>query len=232
MVDLTIKNVTIQSGGASGWNLAGIYLKGNARLNLTLEGTNTLVGLDEGAGIEVEKGATLVITDQSNGSLKAVGGAYGAAGIGGKAGSTGYEGKELETGTIIIEGGTIEAEGGTYWVSHSLDHNGGAGIGTGLYGIGGTIKILGGTITAKGGEETGAGIGGGAGGSVDTIVIGGANGEAPDITVSSYYSARGYMGAAIGSGWNGVSDLQLSCGDIQILSGSVTVKGGNIGYGV
>ena len=190
------------------------------------------MGLDDGAGIEVEKGATLVITEQSTGSLKAVGGAYGAAGIGGKAGSTGYEGKELETGTIIIEGGTIEAEGGTYWVSHSLDHNGGAGIGTGLYGIGGTIKILGGTITAKGGEETGAGIGGGAGGSVDTIVIGGANGEAPDITVSSYYSARGYMGAAIGSGWNGVSDLQLSCGDIQILSGSVTVKGGNIGYGV
>lgn len=203
-VDLTIKNVTIKSGGdgARGWDLAGIYLKGNAKLNLTLEGTNTLLGLDEGAGIEVEKGATLVITDQSNGSLKAVGGAYGAAGIGGKAGSTGYEGKELETGTIIIEGGTIEAEGGTYWVSHSLDHNGGAGIG------------------------------GGAGGSVDTIVIGGANGEAPDITVSSYYSARGYMGAAIGSGWNGVSDLQLSCGDIQILSGSVTVKGGNIGYGV
>ena len=55
-VDLTIKNVTIKSGGASGWNLAGIYLKGNAQLNLTLEGTNTLVGLDEGAGIEVEKG--------------------------------------------------------------------------------------------------------------------------------------------------------------------------------
>ena len=233
MVDLTIKNVTIQSGGASGWNLAGIYLKGNARLNLTLEGTNTLVGLDEGAGIEVEKGATLVITDQSNGSLKAVGGAYGAAGIGGKAGSTGYEGKELETGTIIIEGGTIEAEGGTYWVSHSLDHNGGAGIGTGLYGIGGTIKILGGTITAEGGRETGAGIGGGAGGGVDTIVIGGENGEAPNITVSSYNNkTSGYQGAAIGTGWNGVSDLKLSCGDIRILSGSVTVKGGNIGYGV
>ena len=233
-VDLTIKNVTIKSGGdgARGWDLAGIYLKGHAQLNLTLEGDNTLWGLDHGAGIEVEKGATLVITDQSNGSLKAVGGAYGAAGIGGKAGSTGYEGKELETGTIIIEGGTIEAEGGTYWVSHSLDHNGGAGIGTGLYGIGGTIKILGGTITAKGGEETGAGIGGGAGGSVDTIVIGGTNVEAPDITVSSYNSAWGYLGAAIGSGWNGVSDLQLSCGDIQILSGSVTVKGGNIGYGV
>ena len=48
-VDLTIKNVTIQSGGARGWNLAGIYLKGNAQLNLTLEGKNTLLGLDEGA---------------------------------------------------------------------------------------------------------------------------------------------------------------------------------------
>ena len=43
-VNLTIKDVTIKSGGngASGWDLAGIYLKGNARLNLTLEGENTL----------------------------------------------------------------------------------------------------------------------------------------------------------------------------------------------
>ena len=181
-VDLTIKDVTIKSDGASGWNLAGIYLKGNAQLNLTLEGKNTLLGLDEGAGIEVEKGATLVITEQSNGSLKAVGGAYGAAGIGGKAGSSGYEGanEEYGTGKIIIKGGTIEAEGGTYWVSHSLEHHGGAGIGTGMYGIGGTIEILGGTITAKGGEETGAGIGGGSGGGVDTIVIGGI--ELNDVT--------------------------------------------------
>ena len=53
------------------------------------------------------------------------------------------------------------------------DYHGGAGIGTGLYGIGGTIKILGGRITAEGGRQTGAGIGGGAGGGVDTIVIGG-----------------------------------------------------------
>ena len=29
-----------------------------------------------------------------------------------------------------------------------------------------------------------------------------------------------------------MSDLKLSCGEIQILSGSVKVKGGNIGYGV
>ena len=234
-VDLTIKNVTIKSDGARGWNLAGIYLKGNARLNLTLEGTNTLVGLDDGAGIEVGKDATLVITEQSTGSLKAVGGAYGAAGIGGKPGTTGYEGadKNYGTGTIIIKGGSIVAEGGAYQVSQSTRYHGGAGIGTGLYGIGGTIEILGGRITAAGGRETGAGIGGGAGGGVDTIVIGGTEGEAPNIAVSSYNNGElGYPGAAIGTGWNGVDGLQLSCGDIRILSGSVEVTGGNIGYGV
>lgn len=235
-VDLTIKDVTIKSGGAGarGWDLAGIYLKGNARLNLTIEGDNTLLGLEHGAGIEVEKGATLVVTEQSDGSLRAVGGAYGAAGIGGKAGSTGYEGanEEYGTGKIIIKGGTIEAEGGAYWV-YAYNYHGGAGIGTGLYGIGGTIEILGGRITATGGKQTGAGIGGGAGGSVDTIVIGGKNSEAPNITVSSYKNEEsGYLGAAIGSGWNGVNGLQLSCGDIRILSGSVEVTGGNIGYGV
>ena len=54
------------------------------------------------------------------------------------------------------------------------------------------------------------------GGSVDTIVIGGAEGKAPNITVSSYNDGKsGYLGAAIGSGWNGVTDLKLSCGDIR-----------------
>lgn len=80
----------------------------------------------------MEKEATLVITENSIGSLKAVGGACGAAGIGGKAGSTGYEGanEEYGTGKIIIKGGTIEAEGGAYWV-YTYNYHGGAGIGTG-----------------------------------------------------------------------------------------------------
>ena len=75
----------------------------------------------------MEKGATLVITEQSNGSLKAVGGAYGAAGIGGKADAVSYfhgaletknfDGTKYGTGRIIIKGGTIAAEGGAYWVS-------------------------------------------------------------------------------------------------------------------
>ena len=99
------------------------------------------MGLEHGAGIEVEKGATLVITEQSNGSLKAVGGAYGAAGIGGNADAVSYfhgaletkdfDGTKYGTGTIIIKGGTIAAEGGVYWVSGVTDYQGGAGIGTG-----------------------------------------------------------------------------------------------------
>ena len=166
-------------------------------------------------------------------ALTAVGGAYGAAGIGGNAGSTDSEGTNYGTGKIIIKGGTISADGGAYWVPQTRDYEGGAGIGTGRYGIGGTIEILGGTITAEGGKQTGAGIGGGMGGCVDTIVIGGTEGEAPKIAVSSYNNGEsGYLGAAIGSGWNGVNSLKLSCGDIQILSGSVEVTGGNIGYGV
>ena len=64
-------------------------------------------------------------------------------------------------------------------------------------------------------------------------MIGGTEGEAPNIAVSSYNNGElGYPGAAIGTGWNGVDGLQLSCGDIRILSGSVEVTGGNIGYGV
>ena len=233
-VNLTIENVNVGYGTDIIDDAAGILLKGKAKLNLTVQGKNSLAGTYSGAGIGVEKDATLVITEQSTGSLKAVGGACGAAGIGGKAGSTGYEGakEEYGTGKIIIKGGIIEAKGGAYWVD-TYKYHGGAGIGTGLYGIGGIIEILGGSITAEGGKETGAGIGGGAGGGVDKIVIGGAKGEAPDITVSSYkHSTQGYLGAAIGSGWNGVNGLQLSCGDIRILSGSVEVTGGNIGYGV
>ena len=232
-VNLTIDNVNVGYGTDIIDDAAGILLKGKAKLNLTVKGENTLKGTYGGAGIGVEEKATLIITKESTGSLTATGGGYGAAGIGGK-GTASDEGADnnCRTGTIIIKGGTIEAEGGAYWV-YTYNYHGGAGIGTGLYGIGGTIKILGGRITAEGGRETGAGIGGGAGGSVDTIVIGGEKDEAPNITVFSYNDKKsGYQGAAIGTGWNGVSGLQLSCGDIRILSGSVEVTGGNIGYGM
>lgn len=82
-VNLTIENVNIGYNN-SGWDLAGIYLGGNAKLNLTIKGENTLAGADMGAGIEVGEKATLVISRDSTGTLTATGGGYGAAGIGGR----------------------------------------------------------------------------------------------------------------------------------------------------
>ena len=221
-VDLTIENVEIGYDHA-GWNLAGILLKGNAKLNLTIKGDNTLSGADQGAGIEVGEKATLIITEESTGTLKATGGGYGAAGIGGRAGLATSEGIEShKTGTIVIKGGDIQATGGRF--NLRMNNYGGAGIGTGVYGIGGKIQILGGTIKAQGGEDTGAGIGGGDNGTVDSIQIGGKDGEEPQIT------ALADKGAAIGSGYNIRNNLSLSCGEIKILSGDIKASG-NIGHG-
>ncbi len=107
-VNLTIENVNIGYNN-SGWDLAGIYLGGNAKLNLTIKGENTLAGADKGAGIEVGENATLVISRDSTGTLTATGGGYGAAGIGGRGAFISSEGggrknEAYKTGTIEIFG--------------------------------------------------------------------------------------------------------------------------------
>ena len=227
-VDLTIENVNISYDSIIIDDAAGILLKGNAKLNLTVKGENSLKGTYGGAGIGVEENATLIITKKSTGSLTATGGGYGAAGIGGRA-TVPLNGdiKSYKTGTIEIQGGNIHAVGGDCWFKGSATRLGGAGIGTGMYGIGGTVRILGGTVKAEGGRDTGAGIGGGDNGAVDLIQIGGKNGEAPEVEASSWNVK---YGAAIGSGRNAQFDLKLSCGTINIFSGNLKVKG-NIGYG-
>lgn len=228
-VNLTIDNVNVDYGTKIIDDAAGILLKGKAKLNLTVKGDNSLNGTYGGAGIGVEEKATLIITKESTGSLTATGGGYGAAGIGGRATAPEYGNiiKSYKTGTIEIQGGNIHAVGGDCWLTNSPIHLGGAGIGTGMYGIGGTVRILGGTVKAEGGRETGAGIGGGDSGAVDLIQIGGTNGEAPKVEASSWNVK---YGAAIGSGRNGLLNLNLSCGAINIFSGNLKVKG-NIGYG-
>lgn len=228
-VSLTIENVNIGYQNA-GWDLAGIYLGGNAKLNLTIKGENTLSGADKGAGIEVGEKATLVITSDSTGTLTATGGGYGAAGIGGRGAFISSEGgaaknESYKTGIIEILGGTIQAEGGRYQIYS--DYLGGAGIGTGVDGCGGSIRILGGNIEATSGRSDGAGIGGGSNGMVDLIRIGGSDTEGPTVTASAYNTQ---LGAAIGTGLNSTSGLKLSCGTIEILRGDVTASG-NIGYG-
>ena len=229
MVNLTIDNVNVGYGTDIIDDAAGILLKGKAKLNLTVKGENTLKGTYGGAGIGVEEKATLIITKESTGSLTATGGGYGAAGIGGRATAPDYENTIIsyKTGTIEIQGGNIHAVGGDYWFRGSAVRLGGAGIGTGMYGIGGTIRILGGTVKAEGGIATGAGIGGGDNGAVDSIQIGEENGEAPEVEASSHDVK---YGAAIGSGRNAQLNLKLSCGTINIFSGNLKVKG-NIGYG-
>ena len=228
-VNLTIEDVNVGYGTDIIDDAAGILLKGKAKLNLTVKGENSLKGTYGGAGIGVEEKATLIITKESTGSLTATGGGYGAAGIGGRATVPDYENTIIsyKTGTIEIQGGNIHAVGGDYWFKGSAVRLGGAGIGTGMYGIGGTVRILGGTVKAEGGRETGAGIGGGDNGAVDSIQIGEKNGEAPEVEASSY---NVQYGAAIGSGRNAQLNLKLSCGTINIFSGNLKVKG-NIGYG-
>lgn len=228
-VNLTIEDVNVGYGTDIIDDAAGILLKGKAKLNLTVKGDNSLKGTYGGAGIGVEEKATLIITKESTGSLTATGGGYGAAGIGGRATVPDYENTIIsyKTGTIEIQGGNIHAVGGDYWFRGSAVRLGGAGIGTGMYGIGGTVRILGGTVKAEGGRETGAGIGGGDNGAVDSIQIGEKNGEAPEVEASSY---NVQYGAAIGSGRNAQLNLKLSCGTINIFSGNLKVKG-NIGYG-
>lgn len=228
-VNLTIEDVNVGYGTDIIDDAAGILLKGKAKLNLTVKGDNSLKGTYGGAGIGVEEKATLIITKESTGSLTATGGGYGAAGIGGRATVPDYENTIIsyKTGTIEIQGGNIHAVGGDYWFRGSAVRLGGAGIGTGMYGIGGTVRILGGTVKAEGGRETGAGIGGGDNGAVDSIQIGEKNGEAPEVEASSWNVK---YGAAIGSGRNAQLNLKLSCGTINIFSGNLKVKG-NIGYG-
>ncbi len=149
--NVTISNLVLN---ATNLNAAAIAVSTNATLNLTISGTNNLVGSSNHAGINVPTNATLVVTEQSDGYLRVMGGMYGD-GIGG--------GDEGDVGVINIFGGTIEANGGAN----------GAGIGGGVSSSGGVINIFGGTVIANGGES-GAGIGGGyQGDGADVIITGG-----------------------------------------------------------
>ena len=79
-----------------------IRLVNGAKLNLILEGENTLKGGNMCAAIEVPEGCTLTIS--GNGSLTATGGE--GAGIGASSLRNG------SLGTIVIDGGDIKAYGG------------------------------------------------------------------------------------------------------------------------
>ena len=145
------------------------------------------------AGIVVTTGNSLTIFAQSAGTgrLEANGGSI-SAGIGGS--------YSQACGTVTINGGTIVANGDS-----------GAGIGGGYQQAGGTVTINGGNVTASG-NNSGSGIGGGAGSATgiggDVFVYGG--------TVTAI---GGYSTAGIG-GYTGADQGTLTVGE------NVVVKAG------
>ncbi len=214
---ITISNLDIQiphdknDETASTW-VPAIRLVNGAKLNLILEGENTLKGGDMCAAIEVPEGCTLTISGE--GRLKATGGE--GAGIGASSRRNG------SLGTIVIEEGDIEAYGGMM----------AAGIGGSAEGGSGTIIINDGTVYAKGGHGSyykdiqnvygGAGIGGGANGCVDKIAINGGN-----VTAYGGYATNAgrHPGAAIGTGGGGgktIGEGKYKYGEIEINGGTVS----------
>lgn len=213
---ITISDLDIQipidnnATTATNWKPA-IRLGDGAKLNLILEGKNTLKGGDMCAAIDVPEGCTLTI--RGEGSLKATGGV--GAGIGASSMRKG------SLGRIEINGGNIEAYGSGM----------AAGIGGGLEGGIGTIVINGGTVYAQGGYGSypkdinhvygGAGIGGGPFGCVDKIEINGGN-----VTACGGYvtNAKRRPGAAIGTGGGGAKLI----GEGKYKYGDIVIKGGTV----
>ena len=203
--------------------IPAIQLGNGAKLNLILEGTNTLKGGNMRAAIEVLEGCTLTIS--GDGSLKATGG--GGAGIGASRMKNG------SLGTIEINGGNIEAYGGGMAAGIGGSVDSGNNIeGDVVVGGKGTIVINNGTVYAQGGHGSynrdprnvygGAGIGGGAYGCVDRIEINGGK-----VTAYGGYAKNPGRrpGAGIGTGGGGAKPIdkgKYKYGDIVINGGTVS----------
>ena len=187
-------------------------------------------GIGGGHGVIVDQGTYYILTDGGNGGAVTIqGGTVNATG--GRSGAGIGAGQCGSGGQITIEGGAVTALG-----------LGGAGIGGGYCepfliagdtfvlagtGDGGTIRISGGVVNASSQDNgidlaTGAGIGGGFGGTGGTIELSGG-----EITaVSDPNDATIYTSAGIGGGgWN-------DGGTTTISGGTVTAIGGDGGAGI
>ena len=224
-VEVKLDNVNIDT---SKQNKAAVSVTGSGNTTIELDGSNTLKSGNGYAGLEHNKTDTsgeLTIQDNDkNGSLKAVGGQFGAGiggagaandaqvkitggkitATGGEYGGAGIGGGFKGSGDVTITGGEIHANGGNY----------GAGIGGGEYSSG-KVTISGGEINATGGY-LGAGIGGGEKGSGDVTITGG------EITSAT----GGKYGAGIGGG-------EYSSGKVTIEGNTeVNAAGGTGGAGI
>lgn len=208
---ITMYDASIDTSGET--NASAFSIASGASVELVIAGQVTLKSCTPRAGLSVPTGATVVISEKTSGSLKAVGGHYRGAGIGGD--------DETSSGNITILSGTVDAVGG----------DGAAGIGGGYRGTGtgadGTIRISGGTVTATG-KGGGAGIGGGCGadgtGEYGKIVLRGT----ANVTASSS------SGAGIGSGQGSDGDVHLTgkYGEVLITDNVMVNANSNTGAAI
>ena len=246
--NITIEDLTLLRPDIQGQRVPGIEILDGGTLNLTVLGTNTLVGGKYMAGVSVRNTACLVVSAASTGVLNAIGN-VGAAGIGGNAdGNLNYS---YTGGTIIINGGTINATAahgsgqtivgagiGSGWCFKptSAGHitiNGGivkavcegfaAGIGGGYNCSGSFFWINGGTVVATGYE----GIGGGAGGGGGKLLVTGGTIKANSVQASVFYDEDYEKSAYLT-----VVELDALNDVKKIDSLTVSFGGTNYGYGI
>lgn len=211
---ITISNVNLEYGYNPGVE-SPIYIDPTANVTLILDGDNSIrapqylpaIGI---YGFEKATGS-LTIDANEGGTLYALSGGSGAAGIGGR----GYPKGESYVGDITIKGGEIEAR------SFGL---GGAGIGTGEEGYIESISIEGGTVYGYGyGRYGGAGIGSGTDGDVGSISITGGKIIGASWEDGDYSSSP--TGVGIGSGTYGsIGTISISGGYVEgISNGGVSI---------
>lgn len=211
---ITISNVNLEYGYNPGVE-SPIYVDPTANATLILDGNNSIrapqylpaIGI---YGFEKATGS-LTIDANEGGTLYALSGGSGAAGIGGR----GYPNGETYVGNITIKGGEIEAR------SFGL---GGAGIGTGEEGYIESINIEGGTVYGYGyGRYGGAGIGSGTDGEIGSISITGGKIIGTSWEDGDYSSSP--TGVGIGSGTYGsIGTISISGGYVEgISNGGVSI---------
>ena len=226
-----------------------LSVNGSSKVTLNLKGTNTLIGGEFRAGLNVTENAELTI--EGDGTLNATGGVCGA-GIGGDNGQN--------AGTVIINSGTINAYGrsademgcgagigggrdgnggtviinGGYTYAHA-DYRG-AGIGGGSWHAGGTVYILGGTVVAEAGSQ-GRGIGGSYSGDNGTFAT-----TKDDKTGNAYIVANSIGDQTNKESWTGVifegnegkmygdvtieTDAEVPAGKTLIVDKTLTISSG------
>lgn len=200
-------------------------ITGGATVYLTLSGNSRFESTGAYAGIQVDSGSTLYITDASTGTVETYGGTdqyYSGAGIGGASKSS--------NGQITINGGFIYAYGG------NKPYYGAAGIGSGAGATtASNITINGGHVQAHGSQGAhlgAAGIGGGANSSASNITIAQANSSIATGVTAYPSTEAGSNGAAIGGGFDGAATNITITGGIVSANNNTGASGlGGAGIG-